>query len=131
MAGDDNKTVSTDDGLQDDNNAKDNTDTTTDEELLATERVVSHNPNDNDLVVAEKEAIADDEFDEPLAVKTDLGVTDEANLPAELWEEGTGADDIEDIGDLGMSVKEFADTNAADDEDTDNPLLAIDQNKTE
>lgn len=96
-------------------------DTGDDDILLSPERDVSDKPEDNELVIAEKEAIADDEFDEPLAVQTDPGVVNEANhMPAELWEEGTDTDnDAEVFGDFGMHVKEMADeTNTEEDDDS-------------
>jgi hypothetical protein len=85
-----------------------------DEELLDTQRDVL-STGDNELVVAEKAAIEDDGYDLPLEAKLDPGTVDEANMPAELWEEGTHTDvekeDLDDDkgeGGIGMHIVELA-----------------------
>ena len=119
MADDTDQTIQNSNDINDDDTEDDNL---LDDVLLDTERDVTNEPEGNELVLAEKEAIADEEFDEPLAVKTDPGVVNETTLPAELWEEGAGANEAEGEAEgdtFGMHVEEFADESEDDD---DNPF---------
>jgi hypothetical protein len=90
-------------------------DTSDDDLLLDDEREVATDV-DNPLIAAEREALKEEEFSEPLAVDTDPGIVDEEAVFANLYEEGAGANvDSDDLNDLGMHIEEFSTDSASDD----------------